>query len=119
MTLDGRAVGSIYSDSALTCFILCYSTTRVSSILLLALPSESFPGAILSSPAASKGQLFPNTATGGRNFSLTNLDTTDWTPASAMGTAARAYMSIIDGANKMTAEQIRGPNFHPTFPPAL
>ena len=51
-------------------------------------------------------------------FYHTNLDTPDWTPAPAMATVARAYKSIIDGANEMTKEQIRGPNFHPAFPPA-
>jgi hypothetical protein len=51
-------------------------------------------------------------------FYHTNLDTTDWTPAPAMGTVARAYMRIIDGANKMTSDEIRGPSFHPAFPPA-
>jgi hypothetical protein len=51
-------------------------------------------------------------------FYHTNLDTSDWTPASAMGTVARAYLKIIDTANKMSFDEIRGPNFHPTFPPA-
>lgn len=51
-------------------------------------------------------------------FYHTNLDTTDWTPAPAMATVARAYMHIIDGANAMTAEQISGPAFHRSFPPA-
>ena len=51
-------------------------------------------------------------------FYHTNLDTADWTPAPAMGTVARAYLKIIDTANKMSAADIRGPNFHPAFPPA-
>jgi hypothetical protein len=47
----------------------------------------------------------------------TTMDTPDWTPAYPMGTYARAYAKIIDEVNKMTREEIRGPNFHPTFPP--
>ena len=45
------------------------------------------------------------------------MDTLDWTPAYPMGMVARSYAKIFDQANKMTREEIRGPNFHPTFPP--
>ena len=46
----------------------------------------------------------------------TTMDTLDWTPAYPMGMVARAYAKIFDTTNKMTREEIRGPNFHPTFP---
>jgi hypothetical protein len=45
------------------------------------------------------------------------MDTVDWTPAYSMGMVARSYAKIFDQVNKMSKEEIRGPNFHPTFPP--
>jgi hypothetical protein len=45
----------------------------------------------------------------------TSLDTLDWTPASGMEAVARAYMKVIDGVNKMSFEDIRGPGFKPRF----
>jgi hypothetical protein len=45
----------------------------------------------------------------------TSLDTLEWTPASGMEAVARAYMKIIDGVNKMSIDEVRGPNFKPRF----
>jgi hypothetical protein len=32
-----------------------------------------------------------------------------------MEAVARAYMKIIDGVNKMSIDEVRGPNFKPRF----
>jgi hypothetical protein len=46
-------------------------------------------------------------------FYHTSIDTMDWTPAPGMEAVARAYLKIIDNANKMTAAEIKGPHFPP------
>lgn len=46
-------------------------------------------------------------------FYHTSLDTQDWTPGPGQEAVARAYLKVIDNANKMTAAEIKGPNFPP------
>jgi peptidase M28-like protein len=40
-------------------------------------------------------------------FYHTTLDTSDWTPASGMEAATRAYLKILDGASQMSASEIK------------
>jgi len=47
-------------------------------------------------------------------FYHTDMDTVDWTPPSRIAVVTRAYLKIIDSANGMTQDEIRG-NFHPSF----
>jgi hypothetical protein len=43
----------------------------------------------------------------------TSLDTPELVPAEGMSRSIRAFAAIIDNVNKMTLEQLRGPNFPP------
>jgi hypothetical protein len=43
----------------------------------------------------------------------TSLDTHELVPAEGMSRSIRAFTAIIDNVNKMTLEQLRGPNFPP------
>jgi hypothetical protein len=47
-------------------------------------------------------------------FYHTDMDTPDWTPPSRIAVVTRAYLKIIDNANGMTQDEIRG-SFHPSF----
>jgi hypothetical protein len=49
-------------------------------------------------------------------FYHTSLDTQDWTPGPGQEAVTRAYIKILDNTEKMSADEIKGPNFPP---PAL
>jgi hypothetical protein len=79
-----------------------------------------FGVALYTVPEASPGGELSQFARAAPSFHLidhifyhTSIDTMDWTPAIGMEAVARAYLNIIDSANKMTAAEIKGPNFPP------
>jgi len=43
----------------------------------------------------------------------TSLDTSDLVPATGLKRSTRAFVAVLDRANKMTMAQLRGPNFVP------
>lgn len=81
---------------------------------------REFGVALYTIPEASPGGELSQFARAAPSFHIidhifyhTSIDTMDWTPAVGMEAVARAYLRIIDNANKMTASEIKGANFPP------
>jgi hypothetical protein len=81
---------------------------------------REFGVALYTIPEASPGGELSQFARAAPSFHIidhifyhSSIDTMDWTPTSGMEAVARAYAKIIDSANKMTATEIKGPNFPP------
>ena len=81
---------------------------------------REFGVALYTIPEASPGGELSQFARAAPSFHLLDhifyhrsIDTMDWTPTAGMEAVARAYAKIIDNANKMTAAEIKGPNFPP------
>jgi hypothetical protein len=81
---------------------------------------REFGVALYTIPEASPGGELSQFARAAPSFHIidhifyhSSIDTMDWTPSAGMEAVARAYAKIIDSANKMTAAEIKGPNFPP------
>ena len=81
---------------------------------------REFGVAVYTIPEASPGGELGQFARSAPSFHIidhifyhTSIDTQDWTPAAGMEAVAHAYLKILDNANKMTRDEIRGPNFPP------
>jgi len=82
---------------------------------------RQFGVAVYTIPEASPGGELGQFARSAPSFHIidhifyhTSIDTQDWTPAAGMEAVAHAYLKILDNANKMTKDEIRGP----VWPPA-
>lgn len=109
MTSDGVAAARWFASGSDAFKSLVARTLREYNVPVYAIP-ESRGGGDLSQLTMTA----PSFHIINHIFYHTNLDTPDWTPPSRIAVVTRAYLKIIDGANKMSQDDIRG-NFHPSF----
>ena len=109
MTSDGVAAARWFANGSDAFKNLVSGTLRQYNIPVYQIP-EAHAGGDLSQLAMTA----PAFHIINHIFYHTDLDTPDWTPPSRIAVVTRAYLKIIDGANKMSQDEIRG-SFRPSF----